>query len=89
LKLRITLSSSLKNAKTELCSKQTKALFFFPRFENIHYQVDFLELFDGPVGLKQDDPNLIRFIRQTFLKTPNKMNPEKSEVASDYLYKIN
>ena len=42
---------------------------------NIYYffKVDFLELFDGPVSLKQDDPNLVRFILQKFIQHPKQL----------------
>ncbi len=54
------------------------------KFENIHYQVDFLELFDGPVSLKQDDPNLVRFIRNNFLKRLTQ-SENKQEVRRNFL----
>ena len=43
------------------------------------FLVDFPELINGPVSLKQDDPNLVRFVRQNYLKNP--INP-----ASDVRY---
>ena len=35
-----------------------------------YFQVDFPELINGPVSLKQDDPNLVRFVRQHHLNHP-------------------